>query len=237
MKYIFVAFLIGLAILIHEAGHFIFARFVRMPIQIFSIGMGPKVWGKEIGGTEYRISLIPFGGYVLPEIEDEEQFFNLPVYKRVVMSIGGPLASLILPIFCFMIINIFMIDISFYNVIIAPFIKTAALFYNMLISLPALFSHSDQVSGIVGIIAQGGEIIKNNFFNALGFTGIISTNFALLNLLPLPVLDGGKILLYLMEKIHPVFKKLHYPLALTGWVLIMGLMLYVTVLDIFKYVV
>jgi regulator of sigma E protease len=67
--------------------------------------------------------------------------------------------------------------------------------------------------------------------------GLISLNLALLNLLPLPILDGGKVILYSLEKIHCKFKKLHYPLAIASWIFIIGLMGYVTVLDVFKYLV
>lgn len=237
MNYIFTMLLIGFTILVHEFGHFIFAKFINMPIKIFSIGFGPKIYSKKIGATEYRLSLIPLGGYVLPEIEDEEEFFKLPVYKRVIMTLGGPIASILLPMICFSIVNLFLLDFSLNTIIIKPIIQVYNLFINIAIALPSIFSNSTQVSGFIGIVAQGGKIIDKNIIYSLNFMGLISINFALLNLLPLPVLDGGKILLFLLEKVHCKFKRLHYPLAIAGWILIIGFMVYVTILDVYRYIV
>lgn len=65
--YILVAVLIlGFIIFFHELGHFLFARVFRVKVLTFSVGFGPAIWRKNIGGTEYRISAIPFGGYVSP---------------------------------------------------------------------------------------------------------------------------------------------------------------------------
>ena len=101
-------------------------------------------------------------------------------------------------------------------------------------ALLGIFSQHSQLSGIIGVVAQGGQFIGVSFIKALQFAGLISLNLAVLNLVPLPVLDGGKIFLYLMEGIHPKFSKLHYPLAIAGWVLVMGLMLYATAIDIVR---
>ena len=50
-------------IVVHEAGHMIMAKRAGIAVEAFSVGMGKKLIGKKIGGTEYRLSLIPFGGY------------------------------------------------------------------------------------------------------------------------------------------------------------------------------
>jgi len=236
MSYLLALLIIGVTILIHEFGHLVFAKMVKMPINIFSVGFGPKLLSKTIGETEYRISLIPLGGYVMPAIDNEEDFFKLPVYKRIIMSIGGPIASIILPVFCLSVINIFTVDFSLWNLTLKPILQSGQLFIGMAASLPQIFSGQGEVAGIVGIVSQGGQIIEGSIFNSLKFTALISLNFALLNLLPLPILDGGKVLLYLMEKVSVKFKKLHYPLALASWVLIIGLMVYVTYLDVAKLI-
>ena len=62
--------LFSFAIFIHEFGHFIVAKWLGFKIEVFSIGFGPALWKKTIGGVEYRISAIPFGGYVaLPQLD------------------------------------------------------------------------------------------------------------------------------------------------------------------------
>jgi len=58
------AFAIGLLILVHELGHFLAAKAVRVRVEAFSIGFGKKVFGIRKGETEYMLSLIPLGGYV-----------------------------------------------------------------------------------------------------------------------------------------------------------------------------
>ena len=70
--FIFVAlFALGFTIFIHELGHFLAARRRGLLITRFSIGFGPKIFGWTRNGVEYRLSAIPFGGYVaLPQLVD-----------------------------------------------------------------------------------------------------------------------------------------------------------------------
>ena len=232
MNYFLAALLIGFTILFHEFGHFLAAKKTGVPVAIFSIGLGPKIISKKWNGTEYRISLIPLGGYVMPDIEDDDEFFKLPINKRIFMAIGGPIASFVLPIICLSIMFILTQGFSFSNLLYRPVVEAFNIFYQMAISIPKLFSHTDQLSGIVGIVNYGGEFLSGGIISILQFTAIMSMNFAVLNLIPIPVLDGGKILLYLLEKINPKLLKLHFPLAIAGWVFMIGLMIYVTASDL-----
>ncbi|MCL6479278.1 MAG: site-2 protease family protein [Peptococcaceae bacterium] len=234
MSYLTALFLIGLAVLVHELGHFIAARRASVPIRVFSVGFGPGICGFKKGKTEYRLSLIPLGGYVLPDIEDEKDFFAIPVKNRTIMAVGGPLANIILSILCFAVINTAVNGFSMAGVFLKPVALAALMLYQMFAVMPLLFSHPDQLSGVVGIVAQGGQFIGVSLLNGLQFLALISLNVAIINMLPIPALDGGKILLYLMEKIHPRLLRLHLPLSVAGWILVMGLMVYVTVADIVK---
>ncbi len=236
MQYIFALLLIGFVILAHEFGHFIAARVSGVPIKIFSIGFGPKLWAVTKRKTQYRISIIPLGGYVMPDVEDDNEFLALPVHKRIAMTVGGPLASIILPLFCFAFANCLSIGFSVNAIFVKPFYQVCAIFFGVLVSLLGIFSQHSQLSGIIGVVAQGGQFVGINLIKAFQFTGLVSLNLAVLNLVPLPVLDGGKVFLYLLEYIHPKLSKLHYPLAIAGWVLVMGLMLYTTVIDVVKLI-
>ena len=61
--------LFSFAIFIHEFGHFVVAKWLGLRVDRFSIGFGPALWKKTVGEVEYRISAIPFGGYVaLPQM-------------------------------------------------------------------------------------------------------------------------------------------------------------------------
>ena len=56
--------LIGVMILVHELGHFMVARFFDVRVEVFSIGFGPRLFGRRGRETDFRVSAIPFGGYV-----------------------------------------------------------------------------------------------------------------------------------------------------------------------------
>lgn len=235
MQYVITIFILGLLILFHELGHFGAAMWMKIPVERFSVGFGPKMLGFKKGETEYRLSWIPVGGYVLPQIEDEEEFFNIPVDKRIVFSIMGPVVNLILPVFLFAAVNLIKFSFSFYRVLVEPFIITAVSFAKMAASLGILFTQPGKMSGIVGIVAMGGKIVESGIVGALQFAAMLSLNLALINLIPIPVMDGGKILLYLLEKINPKLRKLHFPLALAGWIFVLGLMIYATALDLGRF--
>ncbi|MGD8758092.1 MAG: site-2 protease family protein, partial [Deltaproteobacteria bacterium] len=55
---------LGVLIFVHELGHFIVAKMLGVGVEKFSLGFGPRIFGKKIGMTDYRISAIPLGGYV-----------------------------------------------------------------------------------------------------------------------------------------------------------------------------
>ena len=97
-------FVLGVLIVLHEAGHFLAARWLGAPVEVFSIGFGKRLWGMERGGTDYRISMIPFGGYVRvvglgPDETDvatdgaDDQVL-LPRWKRAVILLAGPLTNI-----------------------------------------------------------------------------------------------------------------------------------------------
>jgi regulator of sigma E protease len=104
---IFLVFL-GPLIFFHELGHFFFARFFGVRVEVFSIGFGPKIFKYVKGGTEYAISIIPLGGYVkmfgddpfsetpLTEEEKKVAFNHKSKWARFWIVFGGPLANIIL---------------------------------------------------------------------------------------------------------------------------------------------
>src|SRR5436305_262074 len=55
---------LGPAVILHEFGHFIVAKLLRIRVETFSVGFGPRLFGKRWGTTDYRVSLVPLGGYV-----------------------------------------------------------------------------------------------------------------------------------------------------------------------------
>jgi len=66
-------FVLGFLIFVHELGHFLAARRVGIRVETFSLGFGPRLCGFKKGDTDYRISVIPFGGYVKMAGDDPEE--------------------------------------------------------------------------------------------------------------------------------------------------------------------
>ena len=109
-------FLITLAplVIVHEFGHYIFARIFDVRAEIFSIGFGPRLWNKQLGETELRVSLIPLGGYVkllgedrdspLSPEEQKRALHRQAPWKRFFIFFGGPLFNFLWAILVFMAI-------------------------------------------------------------------------------------------------------------------------------------
>lgn len=104
-----VAFIVAISILVlvHEFGHFIVARYFKIRVDGFGIGMGPKLLSWRRGDTEYRINALPIGGYCKmageeENFEDPDGFFSKPVVPRFLVIFAGPFFNLILAlaIFC-----------------------------------------------------------------------------------------------------------------------------------------
>ncbi len=90
---------LGILIFVHEFGHFIFAKKSGVRVERFSLGFGPPLWRKQWQETEYRISVIPLGGYVkmygenpAEEVVDPARsFLHQSVWKRIPIVAAGPL--------------------------------------------------------------------------------------------------------------------------------------------------
>jgi len=105
---------LGVLIFAHELGHFLVARRFGVGVEKFSLGFGPRLFGRQVGITDYRVSLIPLGGYVKmvgeePDVEltPEEiplSFTHKPVWQRFLIVAAGPLANLLLAVAIFFFI-------------------------------------------------------------------------------------------------------------------------------------
>ena len=103
--------LLGVIIFVHELGHFLFAKLMGVRVVKFSLGFGPKLVGKQLGDTEYRISAIPLGGYVKmlgeapgEELSDAEKPFAYnvqAVWKRFIIVFSGPLFNILCAVVIF----------------------------------------------------------------------------------------------------------------------------------------
>lgn len=92
----------GIIIMIHELGHFLMCKLMGIAVTEFSIGMGPCIFKRKRGETQYSIRCLPIGGYCMMLGEDEEDckderaFTNKPVWSRIAVIIAGPLFNFLL---------------------------------------------------------------------------------------------------------------------------------------------
>jgi regulator of sigma E protease len=108
---------LGIIIFFHESGHFLLAKAFGMRVFIFSFGFGKRLFGFKRGDTDYRVSLIPLGGYVKLEGEpddvisedtaprgDGNDFLSRPRWQRLIVYFAGPAMNAVLAVLTFTII-------------------------------------------------------------------------------------------------------------------------------------
>ncbi len=101
-----VAIGLGVMVLVHEWGHFVVARLFGVRVEVFSIGFGPRIWGVRRGPTDYRLSILPLGGYVRmagdnPAEErrgDPDEFLSKPRWQRVLIALAGPTTNFLMAV-------------------------------------------------------------------------------------------------------------------------------------------
>ncbi|MDP2344070.1 MAG: RIP metalloprotease RseP [Deltaproteobacteria bacterium] len=108
--------LLGVLITVHELGHFVVAKLTGVRVLTFSLGFGPKLFGFTRGDTEYRISMLPLGGYVrmygddvtvdVPAAERHYAFLEKPFLVKSAIAVAGPAANLLLPLGLFFALNV-----------------------------------------------------------------------------------------------------------------------------------
>jgi regulator of sigma E protease len=114
--------ILGLSIVVvaHEAGHFVAARLAGIDVEVFSIGWGKRLVGFRRGETDYRLSILPLGGYCKLKGEksliqawesdsdtipyEEGAFYSAPTWKRIIVSLAGPVANLVFSVLILMTI-------------------------------------------------------------------------------------------------------------------------------------
>lgn len=104
-------FVLGAAVTLHEFGHFIVAKLMKIRVETFSFGFGPRLFGRKIGDTDYRVSAVPLGGYVklggdesnapiegdgASDIPAHERFDLRPRWQRILVALAGPAMNILL---------------------------------------------------------------------------------------------------------------------------------------------
>jgi regulator of sigma E protease len=345
------AFLVVLGILIffHEFGHFLIARLFGVGVEKFSLGFGPRLIGKKIGLTDYRLSLVPLGGYVkmVGEEPDEEldpnlvpiSFTHKSVLKRFLIVFAGPFFNVLLAVLIFFVISwttgILILkpavgsvkegspafaagfkkgdlitainaepvetweemaerigrskgqtleisvrrpeeavvltvtpemissknllgeniqryvigigtagetdskELTLFEAVTESFRQTYAIVELMIVIVAKLLTGGismDTVGGPIMIAQMAGDQAKAGISSLFQFIAVISVNLAVINLLPIPVLDGGHLLFFLIEAVmgRPVNLKVREIAQQVGMVILIMLMILVFYNDIVR---
>ena len=105
--------LVGLMVVVHEFGHFIVAKLCGVRVEAFSVGFGPRLFGVKYGETDYKVCLLPLGGFVKMTGEtpdgiqtgtgpenagdyDPGSFMNHPRWQRMLIGVAGPVSNFVL---------------------------------------------------------------------------------------------------------------------------------------------
>lgn len=322
-------FIFLMVVFIHELGHFSVAKLVGIKVNEFAIGMGPKLYQRKKGETEYTLRLLPIGGYVQMEGEDESSddprgFSNATTLSRIGVVVAGAIMNFILAIVVFSIVsyatgmpttqieettigspaelagiqsgdkilsinqvkikswegivdainnsdpgNTLEIEIeregkienislkpivedgrriigiiphgvqSIPSAIVGGFEKTGMFLKLMFEFINMLFKGQisiNDLSGPVGVVKEIGVQAQRGILDILYFLGFISVNLGFFNLLPIPALDGSRIIFLLIELVRgkPIDPNKEGFVHFVGFILLIGLMLVVTYKDIIR---
>lgn len=314
-------------ITIHESGHFIGAKLSGIKVNEFSIGMGPSLFKKQGQETLYSFRLLPIGGYVMMEGEDESSsdprsYKNSAAWKRFLTILAGPFTNFLFGFLVFVLLANFsgyasntidqVIENSpasiaglekgdkivkvngkntyIFNQIskeindsdkkldleierngkkhsytleteiqdnrkvvgIVSEVKKDFLgslkygFQNTIFMTSTLWEGLkglvtgvfglENLSGPIGVISQVGKSVSYGFLTYINMAAFISINLGLFNLLPIPALDGSKLLFNLFEMItgKKVNEKFETTITFIGFIALLALILVVSYNDIVK---
>lgn len=325
----------GFLIFFHELGHFTVGKLSGMRVNEFAVGMGPSIWHKQKGETKYSLRILPIGGYVSVEGEDEgssdpRAFCNVRLWKRILFVCAGALMNLLLGfiILSFLVgmrstlpttivsefrdgatsnaylqrydkilkingTSVFtsnditfsmisdkdgvvdftvlrdgekleipaidfgmqvaedgtrLINLDFYvfsqqktflSGVKYTFLWMFSIVRQVWLSLINLITGNftmSELSGPVGVSSAIGQASSAGLNTLLLLVGFITVNIGVFNLLPIPALDGGRLIFLLIELVlrHPVNPKYEGFVHAAGFVALMGLMLVVTFNDIVR---
>lgn len=235
MQYCAVLLLLGLLVFLHELGHFLAAKTAGLPVDRFSLGLGPVLWSRTARGTRYCLSAIPFGGYVLLGLADQDAYLRLPLGKRLVFSLAGPMANILFALGCYGVVYALSAGPhTLAGSLVQPVLWTGKAVADIVVALADLFRQSD-VSSLIGIVAEGGRFVGHSVVRFFLLGAHLSVSLAVFNLVPLPPLDGGKVFFDLLERCCRPLSRLYAPTAVCGWIALAGLMIGATIHDVWKY--
>ena len=121
--------LLGILEFLHELGHFLMAKGLKVPVYKFSLGFGPALAGFTRGETRYQVSVLPLGGYVsmAEETKDSEgrpdlidRFNEAPWWKRFLIALAGPMANFVTGYVALIVMGLVGIQVPDFDPVLGP---------------------------------------------------------------------------------------------------------------------
>ncbi|MBQ3282116.1 MAG: site-2 protease family protein [Eubacterium sp.] len=239
----------------HEFGHFITAKALGVKVNEFAFGMGPAIFQKQGKETLYSVRIFPIGGYCALEGENEDTgdpraFNSKPGWVKIIILSAGVIMN---------VITAFVIMFGMFTVVrfmhmdslpegIGPLqiiVQSAAdgavsvgrMGMLIIDSLKMLFTGGatmDDISGPVGIVNAVNESASQGVLYYLVLTAIMCVNLAVINILPLPALDGGRILFVIIRKLtgKMISDELESRIHMIGMAMLLALIVMITFKDV-----
>lgn len=188
---------VTLVIAVHEYGHYLACRIFGIPVEKFGVGFGkPLISRTDKRGTEWSLRPIPLGGFITP---NDVAMQNATPFQKFAVAIAGPLANL-LPFA--LIAAVFGKLGAYLELLWTVYLGTMravfdAVTFNAFAVAETATKEGGGLMGPIGIATSSLETtpVVGMGFSALFLFAALSIGIGLLNLLPLPPLDGGKIVL------------------------------------------
>lgn len=244
-----IIFLLGFLILIHEGGHFCVAKLCKVKVREFSIGFGKVIWQKQGKETKYSIRIMPLGGFCDMEGEAEESdaegsFSKASVWKRMAIVVAGATVNIVFGIIVYFIL-ISTVGLQFANPARDTVLNriyygakgTGEFILSIFDSIKMLFTGGLVTDQMVGIVGISDIVVKTTgIANYIYLLAVISVSLGVTNLLPIPALDGGKLLILLIEVVRrkPMKLETEAKIQLIGFSILLALSLFVTYNDIMR---
>lgn len=243
-----IVFLLGFLIGIHETGHFLIAKLCKVKVNEFSIGFGPVIWRKETKETKYALRLIPLGGFVRMEGEEERSdnegsFSKASVPRRIAIVAAGAIVNIIFALIIYFILSAVIISqnaeiaSNFQNTVKLAGSSTAKFATETIEGVKNLFTGKITKDQLIGPVGISEVVAKTNGFAEFTYIlAVISISLGVTNLIPFPPLDGGKILLLIIEAIRrkPLKEDTEIKIQLLGFAILIGLSIFLTFNDIVR---
>jgi regulator of sigma E protease len=245
-------------VIVHELGHFVVAKKTGIFVEEFAIGMGPKLFGRQGKETLFTIRAFPIGGFCKmrgeePEMDEDGNIIpknpEIPLDPRsyeaksrgekLLVLVAGSVMNIVFAIACLIVVAFLTGHNNGFDAIGVALINAVRMSGLVFQSFGMLLTGEiglDQLAGPIGMVSMVGTFLESGFVILLAFTALISINLGIINLFPLPALDGGRIFMILIElitrrKLQPELEnKINY----FGFIALIALALLIAYNDIMR---